>query len=156
MWFSKKSLSIVSPCDGVVNDLKSLNDGVFSEKMLGDGVAIKTKKEKINIYAPCDSILETVFDTKHAYGISTKNTKILIHIGIDTVELKGKGFESFVKQGQTVKQGDHLCTVDINEISTHVSSSDIIILVLPESINKNIFDLKLGETKVNNEIFKVK
>ncbi|UUD37027.1 glucose-specific phosphotransferase enzyme IIA component [Mycoplasmopsis californica] len=156
MWFIKQNLSVMSPCEGEVQELKVLDDGVFSEKLLGDGVAVKPKGDVVNIYAPCDGNLETVFETAHAYGIATKNTKILIHIGIDTVNLKGKGLKSFVKQGDSVKQGDLLASVDIKAISTLVPSTDVIVLVLPESNKKTIIDLKLGQAKTGDLMFKVK
>ena len=106
---------IAAPVNGKVEDLSETNDEVFSTKMMGDGAAIIPTDG--TIYAPVDGKISVAYETKHAYGItSDKGAEVLIHVGIDTVNLKGEHFESFVKQGQTVKKGDKLGTVDIDAV----------------------------------------
>jgi len=103
---------IYSPIKGKTVPLSDLQDGVFSEKILGDGIAIEP--EAGQIYAPCDGLIENVFDTKHAIGILTNDgINILIHVGIDTVNLKGKHFDLKVKVGDKIKKGDLLMNVDL-------------------------------------------
>ena len=113
MFFNKKKKNIYYAfMTGSVRPLEEVNDPVFSKKMMGDGYAIEPTAAEI--YAPCDGELMTVFPTGHAYGLKQKDgTEILIHLGIDTVELKGQGFESFVKEGQKVKAGDLLGKMDL-------------------------------------------
>lgn len=149
MWFFKKKnkennstslLEVASICDAEIKPIESIDDGIFSAKILGDGIVFSPEKtSKVKIYAPFDGTLETVFETKHAYGISNpKGAKVLIHIGIDTVDLQGQGFESFVKQGQKVKQGDLLAQADMSILSKLVEKTDIIMVVLPESELQNM------------------
>ena len=118
--------------NGKVKSLESLNDGVFSAKLLGVGFAIEQTDG--NVYSPIDGKLVTVFPTKHAYGIETNDgLSILVHIGIDTVSLNGEGFESFVEQGQKVKKGDLLAKVDLNILKEHNLNSDVICVVTTDS-----------------------
>lgn len=106
---------IMNPISGEVVDLKAVDDGVFSEKMLGDGVAIIPSEGKV--YAPASGVMATVFPTKHAYGIKTTDgAEILIHIGINTVELDGELFEAHVEQDQHVKAGDLIAQFDLEKI----------------------------------------
>ncbi len=128
-------MKIYSPAKGKAKTLKSLKDGVFSEAMLGDGVVIAP--EDGMIYAPISGRLVTVFETKHAYGIEAKDgTSILVHIGLDTVNLEGKGFNSFVKQGKKIKAGKPLVEVDLAYVKKNAPSSDIVVVVLSESKTK--------------------
>lgn len=107
--------SVLSPCKGTLIALEKVEDQVFSQKAMGDGVAVEPSEGVF--YAPISGTLETVFPTGHAYGIrSTDGKEVLIHIGIDTVELDGKGFSLQVKQGDKVKAGDKIVTVDLNAV----------------------------------------
>ena len=88
-----------------------MEDDVFSQKILGDGIAIEPAEGKL--FAPCDGKIDTVFDTKHAVNmVSEDGVELLMHIGIDTVKLEGKYFESHVTDGQKVKKGDLLVSFD--------------------------------------------
>jgi PTS system D-glucosamine-specific IIC component len=112
---SQNIITINSPLKGKVISLKDLNDGVFSEGMLGEGICIEPENGKI--VAPFDGKVTMVFDTKHAISlISNDGVEILIHIGIDTVRLKGKHFDVNVKTGDKVKTGDLLVNFDIDAI----------------------------------------
>jgi glucose-specific phosphotransferase system IIA component len=112
---------MISPMTGKVLSLDKVPDPIFSEKMMGDGLAIDPTKGIV--VAPCDGKIIHVFPTKHAIGILTpEGLEILIHIGIDTVELNGKGFESFVEAEQVVKKGQDLIKVDLKYVKKHAKS----------------------------------
>ena len=97
--------------NGKVIPLEAVEDDVFSQKILGDGIAIEPSEGKL--FAPCDGKIDTIFKTKHAVNmVSKEGVEILMHIGIDTVKLEGKYFETHVNDGQTVKRGDLLITFD--------------------------------------------
>ena len=96
---------IYSPCKGKVVPITEVSDPTFSEKVLGDGFAVIPSEGKI--YAPADGEISMVFDTLHAVTMTTsQGTELLIHIGLDTVTLKGEPFISHVSGGQQVKKGD--------------------------------------------------
>ncbi|UBX97827.1 PTS transporter subunit IIABC [Mycoplasmopsis synoviae] len=144
-----KPVSLYTPARGDLKPLEYLNDGVFSNKTMGDGFVVRFVSEKVgNVYSPVDGVVTLVFPTKHAYGIETKEgVKLLVHIGIDTVNLNGQGFESFVRLGQKVKAGDQLAKVDLPFLKRHKVKSDVITLVLPESKYKN-FSVTLDTNEV--------
>lgn len=109
--------TLVAPVKGKAVALSEVNDPTFSEGLLGNGVAIIPSESKI--YAPCDGKIEMVFDTLHAVNmISDFGAEILIHVGLDTVKLKGDGYESHVNQGDEVKKGDLLLTVDLDKLKS--------------------------------------
>lgn len=102
---------LCSPVNGRVVMLEHVNDEMFAQKMLGDGVAVAPSENEL--FSPVDGVVTMVYETQHAIGIrSTENADILIHIGIDTVALKGKPFHTKVKVGEHVKKGDLLTVVD--------------------------------------------
>ena len=106
---------LYSYMNGTVVPLDRVADDVFSKGILGFGVAIEPVEGKL--YAPCDGVVQGVFDTKHAVNlVSDGGLEILLHIGIDTVKLKGKYFTSHVKDGQRVKKGDLLISFDREQI----------------------------------------
>ncbi|MBE6110183.1 MAG: PTS trehalose transporter subunit IIBC [Erysipelotrichaceae bacterium] len=103
------------PVKGTLMPVTEVADQAFASKAMGDGIAIDPADGKI--YAPFSGTISVAFPTGHAYGITAANGKeVLIHIGMDTVELNGKGFKPHVKQGDTVKQGDLLTEVDLDYI----------------------------------------
>jgi sugar PTS system EIIA component len=113
---------IVSPTNGELLDISKVPDEVFSTKMMGDGFAIKSNDGVI--VSPVDGKIGVVFETKHAIIIESKEGKeILIHLGIDTVNLKGEGFEVFVNVGDEVKAGDKLVKMDLPFIEANAKSS---------------------------------
>lgn len=112
---NKNTSEIYSPVTGTSVGLDKVPDEVFSAKILGDGAAVIP--EDGTVVSPVDGTVTNVPDTHHAYYIrSDDGLEILIHIGIDTVGLKGEGFENFVKSGQSVKTGDILVKADLGFI----------------------------------------
>lgn len=110
-----KNLILTSPIPGELIALNKVNDPAFSSGAMGAGCGIVPSEGKV--FAPFDAKVEVLFDTKHAIGLTgTDGESILIHIGIDTVNLNGKPFHNLVNQGDTVKKGDLLLTFDIDEI----------------------------------------
>lgn len=106
---------IVAPIEGNAISLEEVGDGVFSEGMLGKGVAIEPTIGRA--VSPVDGTVSTVFETKHAVGLTSDNgVEVLIHIGLDTVKLNGKHFSTHVKAGDKVKAGDLLVEFDIEKI----------------------------------------
>lgn len=100
---------------GKAVSLTEVNDPTFNSGMLGQGVAIVPSEGKI--YAPVDGEIAMVFETLHAVSMTADNgVEILVHVGLDTVELKGKGFEAHVKAGDKVKKGDLMLTVDLDAV----------------------------------------
>lgn len=119
---------VASPVSGQFVDLKTVNDPVFSSEMMGKGVAIIPESNEV--YAPVDGTLSVVYETKHAYGIVTEQgAEILIHIGIDTVNLAGQHFTTNKQSGDVVKKGDLLGTFDVAAIKEAGYDSTVMIIV---------------------------
>lgn len=103
--------NIYAPVSGVCIDITQVKDVVFSKKMMGDGFAIIP--DSCSIKAPADGKIKMLFPTKHAFGLEMSNgQELLVHIGIDTVELNGEGFNSYCKAGDKVQKGDKVITFD--------------------------------------------
>lgn len=109
------SKQVASPLNGTVVPLSEVHDAVFSQKVLGDGVAILPSEG--NVFAPVDGTVSALFETKHAIGLTSQDgVELLIHIGIDTVNLQGKYFTAHVKVGDSVKKGDRMISFDSKAI----------------------------------------
>lgn len=138
---------ISAPVSGQLVDLATVNDPVFAGGMMGKGAAIEPADG--TIVAPADGTITVAYATKHAYGLTTKDgVEILIHIGIDTVNLDGKGFESFVKQGQTVSKGDKLGTFDAAIIKDAGYPVTTMVLVT----NTNNFEQVIVDAPYGNQV----
>src|SRR5699024_6953272 len=109
----KKSIELKAHATGKFVNLEDISDPVFSQKMMGEGMAIEPSEGEI--VSPVEGEIVQTFSTKHAIGIKAKNgAEILIHIGLETVSLKGEGFSTYVEQGQKVEAGDLLVTVNLD------------------------------------------
>lgn len=118
----EKPKGILSPINGELLDISKVPDEVFSTKMMGDGFAMKS--EDGIVVSPVDGKVGVVFETKHAVILeSSEGKEILIHLGIDTVNLKGEGFEVFVNVGDEVKAGDKLVKMDVEFIEANAKSA---------------------------------
>ncbi|MFB8530343.1 PTS glucose transporter subunit IIA [Enterococcus casseliflavus] len=129
VFFNKKNeSSIYNPVDGNVKFIDESTDPVFAQKLLGDGFIVEPKKG--SIYSPVNGRVTTIFPTKHAIGLTTSNgDELLLHMGINTVEMKGDGFEIFTKENELVTQDTLLAEIDINKIKQRGYSSEIIVVI---------------------------
>ncbi|MFD2444967.1 PTS glucose transporter subunit IIA [Bacillus sp. CGMCC 1.16607] len=119
--FKKEKLQIVMPVNGEIVPIEKVPDPVFSQKMMGQGIAVIPVGG--NICAPVEGKIIQIAPTKHAIGILAKDgSEILIHIGLETVSLKGEGFKVDVSLGETVSVGQLLVKVDWEYIRTHAKS----------------------------------
>lgn len=141
---------LVSPATGTLVSLEEVPDPVFSQKMMGDGIAVDPSEGVV--VAPVDAEVIQVFPTKHAIGLKTKNNlEVLIHIGLETVSMNGEGFEAFVQEGDKVKKGDKLISFDLNLIREKAKSTITpIIITNSDAVDKieksNVSGLVKGET----------
>ncbi|BDR58879.1 sucrose-specific PTS transporter subunit IIBC [Xylocopilactobacillus apicola] len=119
---------VLAPVSGQVESLKEVKDQVFSAEIMGKGAAIIPTDDQV--YAPIDGVVTVVFETHHAYGITGDNgTEVLIHLGLDTVNLKGQYFTSNVEKRQKVKAGDLLGTFDYQKIQSAGYDSTVMVVV---------------------------
>ncbi len=118
-----KGIEIGSPVKGKAVPISKVSDPTFGEEILGKGVAIQPADGKI--YAPADGTIEMLFDTKHAVSMTTtEGVELLVHIGLDTVALKGEHFTAHKENGDAVKKGDLLISVDLEAVK--VAGYDVI------------------------------
>ena len=154
MFFKKKEVEIVAPVNGKLISLKDVPDPTFSEEMVGKGVAIIPEGNEI--YSPADGKITTVFITGHAVGITTKEgIDLLIHIGMDTVNLKGEGFEVKVKDGKQVKPGDLLLVADLDKLKEKGYRLETPIIICNPDQFKSFTYTEPGNVKKGDVIMKV-
>ena len=150
----RKTAIIYSPVNGIAADLSTAPDEGFAGKMMGDG-AVVTPTEG-TVYAPADGEVEFIFDTKHAIGFQTDSgIPMLLHMGIDTVKLEGKGFEILVTEGQKVKKGEPMMKLDLEFLSANAPSITSPILDTEVEDNQRIRLLANGEIKAGEPLFAV-
>lgn len=147
---------IIALTNGELLEITEVPDEVFSNKIMGDGFAIKSNDGII--VSPVDGTVEMVFDTKHAVGLKADNgLEILIHLGVDTVNLKGEGFEVFVNAGDKVSAGDKLIKMDVDFIQKNAKSdiSPVIFTNLEENQSVKVVTGKVVAKEENRiEILK--
>lgn len=125
---SSQAETLVAPIKGELKQLSDIADAAFSSGAMGKGIAIAPSEGKV--YAPADGTITAFFATGHAIGLTTdKGAEIIIHVGMDTVKLEGKGFEPKVKQGDKVKKGDLLLEFDIDYITSEGYSVDTPVII---------------------------
>ncbi|MCB2832612.1 sucrose-specific PTS transporter subunit IIBC [Streptococcus dysgalactiae] len=143
--------TLYSPLNGTVVDLAAVSDPVFSSGAMGQGLAIKP--EDNTLYSPVDGKVEIVFETGHAYAItSTQGAEILLHIGIETVSMAGDGFVSLVTAGQMVKKGDLLGQFDSTKIAQAGLDDTTMIIVTNSNDYHNINLLAQGKVAVGDQL----
>lgn len=148
------TIVISSPITGLAADLSTTPDEAFAGRMMGDG-AVVTPEDAI-VRAPEDGEVCFVFDTKHAIGFMTESgVSLLIHVGIDTVKLDGKGFECFVENGQAVKKGDPMLKLDLDYLRENAPSVASPVLCTELEDNQKIRLLNEGEIKAGDELFAI-
>ena len=139
-FLKRKKRDVFAPIDGQLIALEKVDDEVFAQRMVGDGVAILPIGEIFT--APIDGVITKIFSTNHAYSVKSKqDLEVLVHIGLETVALKGEGFERLAQEGDEVKVGDPIIKVDLNYIKEHAKDIITPILITDESkyeaIDKN-------------------
>jgi len=145
-FLKRKPRVIQAPIDGKLLDIESVDDEVFSKKMAGDGIAIYPIGDLFT--APIDGVITKIFSTNHAFSIKNRqDLEVLVHIGLETVALKGEGFERLASEGDEVKAGDPIIKVDLNYIKAN--AKDIVTPILITDDSK--FD-KID--KINNKVVK--
>lgn len=149
----REPLVICAPLSGRVMELSEIGDGVFSEEMLGKGFAIDPSEGKV--VAPFDCRVETVFDTKHAVNLSSGNIELMIHIGIDTVQLNGKGYDIRVQEGDVLKKGDLIGYFDIEKIKNEKYRTITPVIIANSDEFKKIEMIKKGSVTREEEILRV-
>ncbi|EKU47495.1 PTS sugar transporter subunit IIA [Staphylococcus massiliensis] len=147
-----KNLEIYAPMSGSYVNIEDIPDPVFAQKMMGEGFGIKPNDG--TVVSPINGTVDNVFPTKHAIGLKSENgLELLVHIGLDTVQLNGEGFETLVESGDTVEVGTPILKFDVSYINENAKSiiSPVIITNTDalESVNVNQLEtLTKGETKV--------
>ncbi|QQP27970.1 beta-glucoside-specific PTS transporter subunit IIABC [Lactobacillus ultunensis] len=145
------STKLVSPLNGYVKPLSEIKDEVFSSGAMGQGVAIEPSEGVL--HAPADGKIALVFPTGHAVGINTTDgAEVLMHIGMDTVNLQGKGFKTLVEKGQEVKAGDPLVKFNIDEIKAAGYEVTTPVVVTNSKKYENVTQVAQGAVKVGQEI----
>lgn len=150
--FTKKEIEMYAPVKGESIDLSRVNDQVFAQKMMGDGLAFNM--EEGLVCAPCDCEVKMLFPTLHAIGLEANNVEILIHIGMDTVSLNGEGFKAYVKQGDRLKKGQKMIEVDLDLLKE--KNIDLCTPMIITSKENIISDRKYGKVSPKDMVMKVK
>lgn len=149
-----KSEKVYVPLNGKIMPLKEVPDPTFAGELLGKGMAVDPSDGVL--VSPVDGNVVLLFETKHAIAIKTDSgVELLIHIGIDTVRMNGKGFKSFVKDGDTVKAGQKIIEFDLDLVKEEAESPVTIILVTNSDDMKFVKQLNAGEAKQGDELFLV-
>jgi sugar PTS system EIIA component len=148
----KKEETVVAPLTGKIVSIEEVPDPTFSQKMMGDGIAIEPTEGVV--VAPVNGEVVQFFHTKHAIGIKSESgAEILIHVGLETVSMNGEGFEGYVKVGDKVKAGDKLLSFDLDLIKEKAASTITPIVITNsdavESIDKRAAsEASKGETSL--------
>jgi len=153
-FFKKKQVEIVSPVDGSLVELEDINDQVFSKKLVGDGVAIVPSSRTIT--SPIDGVVTRIFPTKHAFMItSPSGIEVMVHVGLDTVDLNGEGFICLVKEGDSVSQACPILEVDFEFLKS--KNKDIVTPIIVTSDKEiRLEKSKIGTIREGESLVKVK
>lgn len=145
---------VYAPCNGTVIPLKEINDGVFSEGYIGEGLAIEPVDG--SFYAPFDCSVAMVFDTHHAIALHTANdTELILHVGLDTVKLKGQHLEVFVQEGQKIQKGDLILRADLEGIQSAGYRTVTPVIITGASGAESVELLKTGPVHIGDAVLKV-
>ena len=145
---------VYAPCNGTVIPLKEINDGVFSEGYIGEGLAIEPVDG--SFYAPFDCSVAMVFDTHHAIALHTANdTELILHVGLDTVKLKGQYLEVFVDEGQKIQKGDLILRADLEGIQSAGCRTVTPVVITGAGGAESVELLKTGPVHIGDAVLKV-
>lgn len=145
---------VYAPCNGTVIPLKEINDGVFSEGYIGEGLAIEPVDG--SFYAPFDCTVAMVFDTHHAIALHTVNgTELILHVGLDTVKLNGQHLEVFVQEGQKIQKGDLILRADLEGIQSADCRTVTPVVITGAGGAESVELLKTGPVHIGDAVLKV-
>lgn len=145
---------LYSPLEGTAIPMDQVKDETFAAEVLGKGIAVIPEKGQVK--APCNAVVETVFDTKHAIGLKADNgAELLIHIGVNTVELGGKYYETHVSEGDRVKTGQLLITFDMDRIKAEGYDVTTPLIVTNTDEYQDIKVLKTGKTDYRDHVLEL-
>lgn len=145
---------VYAPCNGTVIPLKEINDGVFSEGYIGEGLAIEPVDG--SFYAPFDCTVAMVFDTHHAIALHTANdTELILHVGLDTVKLNGQHLEVFVQEGQKIQKGDLILRADLEGIQSAGYRTVTPVIITGAGGAESVELLKTGPVHIGDAVLKV-
>lgn len=154
MFHRVKKDVVYAPLEGQAIPMSQVTDETFSQEMLGKGIAIEPSLGKV--VAPFNGRVETLFDTKHAIGLlSNSGMEVLIHIGIDTVELGGKYYTTYVSEGDKVKRGDVLVEFDMEAIQKEGYKVTTPVIITNTMNYKEVVALKTGDVQLLDEVLRV-
>ncbi|TCK01564.1 PTS system D-glucose-specific IIA component (Glc family) [Volucribacter psittacicida] len=144
-------VEVFAPLSGEIVNIEDVPDVVFSEKIVGDGIAIRPTGNKI--VAPVDGVIGKIFETNHAFSMeSNEGIELFVHFGIDTVELKGEGFTRIAQEGQQVKRGETIIEFDLPLLESKAKSvlTPVVISNMDEisHIEKKAGEVVAGESVV--------
>ncbi|MBO0459504.1 PTS glucose transporter subunit IIA [Enterococcus hulanensis] len=123
-----KNIKVYSPIDGEIIPITEVNDQVFASKMMGEGFAVLPSQETIK--APVSGVVKMIAPTKHAIGIVTDDgMELLLHLGIDTVELNGAPFKLTIQEGQTIQRGQKIGTIDLKMIEAKGKDATVMVII---------------------------
>lgn len=125
-------MEIIKPTNGIFFTVENLNDNIFSKKLLGDCIAFTSEDGKV--FSPIDGEIIMAYPTGHAFAIKNNDIKLLIHVGLSSITLKGKGFISFVDVKTRVNKGDRIVEFDKRILKKH-NINDVVILTLTSNHN---------------------
>jgi PTS system glucose-specific IIA component len=145
------AIEIIAPLSGEIVNIEDVPDVVFAEKIVGDGIAIKPSGDKM--VAPVNGTIGKIFETNHAFSIESEDgIELFVHFGIDTVELKGEGFNRIAEEGQAVKAGDTVIEFDLELLKEKAKSTltPVVISNMDEikELNKLAGTVVVGESPV--------
>ena len=148
-------MEIMSPVEGEVKPIESVNDEVFSEKIMGDGIAITPESQLI--VSPVNGTVTAVFPTGHAVCVLTdEGVEILLHLGIDTVELEGKYYKQVVQRGQKVKQGELLVEMDYRQVKDAGYDNEVMVIITNSQEHEICKPLQTGKAVTTDSILVLK
>ena len=142
-----------APCKGSFVPMDQVPDEVFSQGIMGACCGIEPAEGRV--YAPVDGTISQVTDTMHALGIEACGMEILIHVGVDTVDMNGRGFTNAVKEGQAVKKGELLMTMDLNEIKAANHPATVIMAVTNSDDFASVEPMGSGAVEPGSDVLRV-
>lgn len=146
---------LTAPLEGTAVEISKVKDKAFASEELGKGIGMMAKEDVADVCSPISGEVRVLFPTLHAIGITTeKGVEVLIHIGVDTVNLEGRGFKAYVKQGQKVKRGEPLVSVQFRKLQNEGYDMTVMMVIGNTEDYKDVV-CNLGESNPEEEVVKL-